>query len=72
MLRHPPFGQHWEFREAYEGFSFDDCDPLSIDHTDATVTWKGKKDLGALAGQPVYLRFELQNMGLFAFRMAKE
>jgi hypothetical protein len=72
ILRHPPFGQHWQFKEAYEGFSLDDCDPLAIDHTDATVTWKGKSDLSALVGKPVYLRFELQQMGIFAFRIAKE
>lgn len=68
ILRHPPFGQHWLFREAYEGFSLEDCDPLDVDHTDATVTWKGKGDLSSLIGKPVYLRFELQNMGLFSFR----
>lgn len=72
ILRHPPMGQHEGFRGAYEGFSFDDCDPLSIDHTDAIVTWKGNSDLSALAGKPVYLRFELQNMGIFSFRIAGE
>ncbi len=74
ILRHPPFGQHWLFKEAYEGFSFDDCDPIeSIDHTDVLVTWrKGKSDLASLAGKPVYIRFELQNMGIFSFRISKE
>ncbi len=72
ILRHPPFGKHWEFNEACEGFSFDDCDPMCIDHTDATVTWKGKKDLSSLAGKPVYIRFELVYAGLFSFRIAKD
>jgi len=72
ILRHPPFGGYWGFQEAYDGFSLEDCDPLSIDHTGAIVTWQGKSDLSALAGKPVYLRFEMQNMGLFSFRLAKE
>ena len=72
ILRHPQFGQHWEFQEAYDGFRLEDCDPLAIDHTDATVTWKGKRDLSALAGKPVYLRFELQQMGLFSFRISND
>jgi hypothetical protein len=71
VLRHPAFGQHWEFKEAYEGFRLEDCDPLCVDHTDATVTWKGKKDLSSLAGKPVYLRFELRYAGLFSFRLAE-
>ena len=31
---------------------------------DLVVTWKGNPDLTPLIGKPVYLRFELQNMGL--------
>jgi len=72
ILRHPPLGGHWLFAQPYEGFTLEDCDPLAIDHTDAVVTWKGSKDLSALAGKPVYLRFELHQMGLFSFRIAKE
>jgi hypothetical protein len=72
ILRHPPFGQHWQFQQAHDGYSFDDCDPLSIDHTGAIVTWNGKRDLSALSGKPVYIRFELQHMGLFSFRITQE
>ncbi len=72
ILRHPPFGQHWDFKEAYEGFSFDDCDPMCIDHTDSTITWKGNKDISSLAGKPVYIRFELVYSGIYSFRIAKE
>jgi hypothetical protein len=72
ILRHPPIGQHWLFQPAYEGFGLEDCDPLAVDHPDALVTWKGKHDLSSLAGKPVYLRFELQQAGLFSFRIARE
>ena len=72
ILRHPPMGGHWQFTEAYEGFTLDDCDPLATDHPDALVTWKGKGDLSTLTGRPVYLRFELRQAALYAFRVAEE
>jgi len=72
IVRHPVIGKHWEFNEVYEGFGLDDCDPIAFDHTDAAVTWKGSRDLTALAGKPVYLRFELHDMGLYSFRIVKE
>jgi hypothetical protein len=37
--------------------------------TDSPVTWKGAGDLAALRGQPLYLRCEIRNMGLFAFHV---
>jgi len=69
IVKHPAMGEHWRFREACEGYRLDDCDPLKGDRTEVAVTWNGKADLSALAGQPVYLRFELQHMGLFSFRV---
>ena len=36
------------------------------------MTWNGSPDLSALVGKPVYLRFEIVNMGLFSFRVAQE
>jgi len=70
VLRRPPLGQYWEFKQAFDGFSFEECDPLAIDHTAARVTWKGHGDLSSLVGKTVQLRFELQNAGLFSFRTA--
>ncbi|MHB9110363.1 MAG: sialidase family protein [Armatimonadota bacterium] len=72
ILRHPPIGQHATSKEVYDGFSLDDCDPLAIDHTDALITWRGSPDLSALKGQPVYVRFELFQAGLYAFCVADE
>lgn len=76
VLRHPPLGEHADYfyREngctyAYEGFSFDDCTPLSGDATRVQVHWKERK-LGELKGQPVYLRFELRDMDLFSFHIS--
>ena len=36
------------------------------------VTWNGSPDLSALLGKPIYLRFEIVNMGLFSFKVAHE
>ncbi|MBI4024723.1 MAG: hypothetical protein HY360_07050 [Verrucomicrobia bacterium] len=48
------------------GRSFADCDPLSGDHLDQPVTWRGKKHLGHKDGTAVELRFRLRNADLYA------
>ena len=53
------------------GFSLDDSDALRGTRTDMPVTW-ASPDLSALVGKPVYLRFEIVNMGLFSFRVTQE
>ncbi|MBL9216823.1 MAG: hypothetical protein JNG83_15200 [Opitutaceae bacterium] len=79
IARHPPMGGHTAygkpggFRPAFEGFSLADCDVIHRGNdTEALVTWKGKSDLSALRGQPVYVRFEMRNMGIFAFDTPNE
>ncbi|MHB9106568.1 MAG: hypothetical protein ACYDCO_05870 [Armatimonadota bacterium] len=78
VLRHPPLGEHADYfytergySYRYEGFGLDDCAPLAGDGTAMRVRWKGR-NLGELLGKPVYLRFELQNMDLYAFRVGQE
>jgi len=72
IVRHPPVGGHYGFKAAYEGFSFKDCDPVTQNGSNVTLTWRGKSDLSVLTGKPIYIRFELRNMGIFSFRVAKE
>ncbi|MBL9216833.1 MAG: hypothetical protein JNG83_15250 [Opitutaceae bacterium] len=72
IVRHPPLGGHKGFKTACEGFSLADCDVVKENGVEALVTWRGQADLSALRGQPVYLRFELRNMGLFGFRTPVE
>ena len=50
------------------GFSLDDCDLQYGDQIDRVVTWRGKADVGMLAGRPVRLLVELKDADLFAFR----
>ncbi|MBN1555397.1 MAG: hypothetical protein JXA11_11680 [Phycisphaerae bacterium] len=74
IARHPPLGGHGgrdKANQVVEGFSLDDCDPIKADRTDVVVTWKGNSDLSSLIGKPIYLRFEIQNMGLYSFRIEK-
>jgi len=79
VLRHPLLGEHADYYFAskgdysyrYEGFGLDDCAPMSGDGTAVKVRWKDR-ELGELINKPVYLRFELQNMDLYAFRVTQE
>ena len=73
IFRHPPPNGHDAFRPVHEGFSLDDCDPVKYSAgTDHLVTWNQSPDLSGLAGRPVYLRFEIQNMGLYSFHITSE
>jgi len=50
------------------GFSLEDCEPIWGDHVSRLVEWKSGEDVGALAGRPVRLRFELSDADLFSLR----
>ncbi len=52
--------------EAIDGFGFDDCDPLSGDHLEAPVTWKGSPELPGGPGKLI-ARVELEDASLWAF-----
>jgi hypothetical protein len=50
------------------GFAADDCPDIIGDSIEHGVAWKPGADLGRLAGQPVRLRFVMQDADLFALR----
>lgn len=50
------------------GFALDDAQEVFGDSIERPVTWKPAADLSALAGQPVRLRFVLQDADLYAFQ----
>jgi hypothetical protein len=50
------------------GFGFRDCDPLNQGGFDRVVSWKGRRDLSALAGRPIKLRFHFRNASFYAFQ----
>ena len=52
---------------AIEGYTYADCDPNHVDDFDHPVTWKGK-NVSALIGRSVYVRFFMRNSFVFGFR----
>ena len=50
-----------------EGLGLDDRDIIAADVTDGIVRWRDGRDLSALSGQRVRLRFELRSATLYAF-----
>lgn len=53
--------------KVIEGYSIDECRPLSVDSTISRISWKGKKDLAGLAGKPVRIRFRVTDGDLYSF-----
>jgi hypothetical protein len=51
------------------GFSRADCQPLQADRTDHPMTWKERTSLAALNDRPVRLRFHLENVRLYSYRV---
>ncbi|HOD50279.1 MAG TPA: hypothetical protein PKJ78_09595 [Candidatus Hydrogenedentes bacterium] len=48
------------------GYTASDCAPLTGDHVEQVVTWRGKNAL-PVAPEPICLRFVLQNADLYSF-----
>jgi len=57
--------------KALSGFALADCDAFTGDSTAATLSWKGKSDLSALAGEPIRIRFALEKGDLYSLRFQK-
>ncbi len=53
------------------GFALADCPPIFGDTIDRAVTWINGRDVGAVAGRTVRLRFVLKDADLFSFRFAE-
>lgn len=51
-----------------EGRSSADCDVICGDETSRKVTWKGNSDIGHREGEPVQLKFRMNNADLFSVR----
>ena len=53
--------------KAIEPFTIANCEPIRADKTLVEVKFRGAKDLSALAGRPVRMRFQLRNGSLYSF-----
>ncbi len=58
--------------EPIPGFRLDECVGIVGDSIEQRVNWKDKPNLGAVAGQPVRLRFEMRECDLYSFRFRSE
>jgi hypothetical protein len=54
--------------QPLSGFALADCPEIYGDQIEQIVSWKGGADVSRLAGQPVHLRFVLQDADLYALR----
>ena len=52
--------------KTVEGFTLDDCTPVSKGGFAESITW-GEKKLDAVAGQELRLRFELKGAAIFTY-----
>ena len=50
------------------GFTLDESRELIGNEIDRTVNWKNGSDVASLAGQPIRLRFQMNDADLFAFQ----
>ncbi|MDP6118711.1 MAG: hypothetical protein QGF00_10630 [Planctomycetota bacterium] len=55
--------------KALEGFSLEECDPISVDSFNTIVSWNGKTSLNELANRQIRIRFESENSVLYAFQI---
>jgi hypothetical protein len=51
-----------------KGFELDQCPEIYGDAIEKVVAWSSQPDLGALAGQPIRLRFVLKDADVYAIR----
>jgi len=61
-----------EAGKSIPGYALDDCDPISVDSTRHTVSWRGKNDVGPQAGKVVQVELQLQNAKVFALQFVAE
>jgi hypothetical protein len=54
-----------------DGFALGDCDEVIGDAIDRIVTWRGSGDVSSVAGQPVRVRFALNDADVFSFRFGE-
>lgn len=59
-----------EAGRALPGFSSDDCLVMQTDGVDELIRWKDNTSLDGLKDRPIKLRFHLENVRLYAFRIA--
>jgi hypothetical protein len=55
---------------ALPGFGRDDCRAMQVDRVNEPIGWKESASLEMLRDRPIRLRFHLENVRVYAFRIA--
>ena len=68
------FGKLWaEVLDAENrpvpGFTRDQCEPVHADAIDQAVRWKSNGSFADFRGRPIRLKFYLENVRLYAYRI---
>ena len=54
--------------QALEGFDLSQADEINGNYIRVTASWRGRTDVGSLAGRPVRLRFVMRDAKLYSFQ----
>ena len=57
-----------EAGDTVAGRTFADCDAITGDHLETSISWNGDSDLSAWAGKPVRLRVRMRRARLYALQ----
>ena len=57
--------------QPIQGFTRDDCDPITTDDVRHTVTWNGSADVSTLAGQTVILQIIAENGQVYSLQFCE-
>lgn len=60
----------WPDGSSIEGFSFDQCIPVTINSLDTRVTWKGQQSLHTLENRKLCVAIRLSNATVFGLRFS--
>lgn len=58
--------------QPFDGFSLNDCSPVSVDETLHMVRWGNSDDLSAFAGKPTRIKFSVAGGSLYSFWISPE
>jgi hypothetical protein len=59
-----------ESGQAISGFGRDDCQVMQVDQVNEPISWQANTSLDSLKDRPIRLRFHLENVRLYSFRIA--
>lgn len=59
-----------ELAKPIASHAFEDCDPITGNHLQHTVTWRGESDLSTWRGKPLRMRLRMHRARCYAVQFA--